>query len=55
MYKRFIAPDAGEQRTLMVSRVLVVVLGVFALLQGAYFESILRAPRCTPTRFMGRR
>ena len=28
---------------MIVSRVLVVVLGVFALLQGAYFESILKA------------
>jgi SSS family solute:Na+ symporter/sodium/proline symporter len=43
VYKRFIAPGAGETRTLVVSRVLVIVLGVFALIQGAYFESILRA------------
>jgi SSS family solute:Na+ symporter/sodium/proline symporter len=43
VYKRFIRPDAGERQTLIVSRVLVVVLGVFALLQGAYFESILKA------------
>jgi len=43
IYKRFINPAAGERRTLFVSRVLVIVLGVFALLQGAYFESILRA------------
>jgi SSS family solute:Na+ symporter/sodium/proline symporter len=43
VYKRFIRPDAGEKQTLMVSRVLVVLLGVFALMQGAYFESILKA------------
>jgi SSS family solute:Na+ symporter/sodium/proline symporter len=43
VYKRFINPNAGERRTLVVSRVMVVVLGVFALLQGAYFESILKA------------
>jgi len=43
VYRRFLAPDAGERRTLIVSRVLVVVLGVFALLQAAYFESILKA------------
>jgi SSS family solute:Na+ symporter/sodium/proline symporter len=43
VYKRFVAPDAGERRTLLVSRALVVLLGIFALLQAAYFESILRA------------
>ena len=43
IYKRFVSPNAGERRTLFVSRVLVVALGVFALVQGAYFESILKA------------
>lgn len=43
VYKRFINPDAGERRTLFVSRAMVILLGVFALLQGAYFESILKA------------
>jgi SSS family solute:Na+ symporter/sodium/proline symporter len=43
VYKRFINPDAGERRTLVVSRAMVIVLGVFALVQGAYFESILKA------------
>jgi Na+/proline symporter len=43
VYKRFINPQASERRTLFVSRLLVVLLGVIALLQGAYFESILRA------------
>lgn len=43
VYKRFINPGASERRTLIVSRALVIALGVFALLQGAYFESILKA------------
>jgi SSS family solute:Na+ symporter/sodium/proline symporter len=43
VYKRFVNPTAGERRTLVVSRAMVVLLGVFALLQGAYFESILKA------------
>ncbi|HWB98803.1 MAG TPA: sodium:solute symporter family protein, partial [Bryobacteraceae bacterium] len=43
VYKRFLRPQAGERQTLLVSRVLVVLLGLFALVQGAYFESILRA------------
>jgi SSS family solute:Na+ symporter/sodium/proline symporter len=43
VYKRFINPDASERRTLIVSRAMVIVLGVFALVQGAYFESILKA------------
>ncbi|MBI1786038.1 MAG: sodium:solute symporter family protein [Acidobacteria bacterium] len=43
VYKRFVAPEASERRTLAVSRLLVVALGAFALMQAAYFESILRA------------
>jgi SSS family solute:Na+ symporter/sodium/proline symporter len=43
VYQRFIRPDAGERKVLIVSRLLVVLLGVFALLQAAYFESILKA------------
>jgi SSS family solute:Na+ symporter/sodium/proline symporter len=43
VYSRFIQPDASERRVLVVSRLAVIMLGVFALLQGAYFESILRA------------
>jgi solute:Na+ symporter, SSS family len=43
VYKRFVNPDASERRTLIVSRAMVIVLGVFALVQGAYFESILKA------------
>ncbi|HLY18706.1 MAG TPA: sodium:solute symporter family protein, partial [Bryobacteraceae bacterium] len=43
VYKRFIDPQASERRTLIVSRALVVLLGSFALLQAAYFESVLKA------------
>jgi solute:Na+ symporter, SSS family len=43
VYKRFVNPSASERRMLIVSRVLVIFLGIFALLQGAYFESILKA------------
>ena len=43
VYKRFVNPRASERRMLIVSRAFVVILGVFALLQGAYFESILKA------------
>jgi SSS family solute:Na+ symporter/sodium/proline symporter len=43
VYLRFVDPNAGERRTLVVSRVIVVALGIVALLQAAYFESILRA------------
>lgn len=43
VYKRFIEPGASERKTLIVSRVIVVLLGAFALVQGAYFESILAA------------
>jgi Na+/proline symporter len=43
VYKRFIDPEASERRTLFVSRALVIALGAFALLQAAYFKSILKA------------
>ncbi|MGH9559446.1 MAG: sodium:solute symporter family protein [Bryobacteraceae bacterium] len=43
VYGRFINPTASERRTLIVSRVLVVALGIFALLQATQFESILNA------------
>ncbi len=43
IYQRFINPRASERRVLVVSRAVVVLLGVFALLQAAQFESILRA------------
>ena len=43
VYKRFIDPQASERRTLVVSRMVVIALGAFALLQAAYFESVLKA------------
>jgi len=41
VYTRFINPKATNHQILVVSRVLVVLLGVFALLQGAVWTSIL--------------
>lgn len=41
VYLRFVSKDASQKKVLLVSRVLVVLLGLFALLQGAYWESIL--------------
>jgi len=43
IYKRFVRPQASDRHILRASRVIVVVLGIFALLQAAYFESILKA------------
>ncbi len=43
VYERFIDPNASDRRSLIVSRIIVVMLGLFALLQASHFESILRA------------
>jgi len=43
VYERFINRTASERRSLAVSRIIVVLLGAFALLQATHFESILRA------------
>lgn len=43
VYERFIDQHASERRTLFVSRIIVVLLGIFALLQATQFESILNA------------
>ncbi len=43
IYGRFINPEASEKRTLVVSRAIIVALGLFALLQASHFESILKA------------
>ncbi len=43
VYSRFINPCASERRKLVVSRVIVILLGVFAILQAAQFESVLKA------------
>jgi len=41
VYMRFINKQASNKAVLLVSRLMVVGLGLFALLQGAYWESIL--------------
>jgi len=41
VYIRFVNPQASDRSVLRVSRVLIAVLGVFALLQGTVSESIL--------------
>jgi len=43
LYGRFLRPAAGDREMLIVSRLVVILLGAFALVQGAYLESILRA------------
>jgi SSS family solute:Na+ symporter/sodium/proline symporter len=43
VYERFINRNSTERKSLIVSRVLVIALGIFALLQATQFESILRA------------
>jgi SSS family solute:Na+ symporter/sodium/proline symporter len=43
VYGRFVNPTASERRKLVISRVIVVLLGLFALLQATRFESILKA------------
>jgi len=41
VYTRFLKKDASNKNILVMSRVLVVLLGIFALLQGAVWTSIL--------------
>ncbi|MCC7496870.1 MAG: sodium:solute symporter family protein [Bryobacterales bacterium] len=43
VYERFINRHASERRSLVISRLVVVLLGIFALLQATTFESILKA------------
>lgn len=43
IYTRFMNPLASERRKLIVSRVIVILLGIFAILQATQFESVLRA------------
>jgi SSS family solute:Na+ symporter/sodium/proline symporter len=43
VYERFINRSATERQSLIASRIIVVVLGLFALLQAAHLESILAA------------
>jgi SSS family solute:Na+ symporter/sodium/proline symporter len=43
IYQRFIDPHASERRNLLVSRLVVIGLGIYAVMQAAHFESILGA------------
>jgi SSS family solute:Na+ symporter/sodium/proline symporter len=43
VYERFINRHASQRRILAVSRVIVILLGIFAVLQSTQFESILKA------------
>ena len=43
VYQRFIDPHASERRNLIISRLVVVALGIYAVLQATQFESILSA------------
>jgi solute:Na+ symporter, SSS family len=43
VYERFVNRTATQRRTLVISRVIVILLGVFAVLQATQFESILKA------------
>lgn len=43
VYERFINPHATERQSLIVSRLIVIGLGIFALLQATQFQSILNA------------
>jgi Na+/proline symporter len=43
VYQRFVNPKASERHILVVSRLVVIALGIYAVIQAAYFESILYA------------
>jgi Na+/proline symporter len=43
VYERFINPHASERQSLIVSRLIVIGLGIFAVLQATQFQSILNA------------
>jgi SSS family solute:Na+ symporter/sodium/proline symporter len=43
IYGRFIDRNSSERKTLIVSRLIVILLGAFAVLQATQFESVLRA------------
>jgi SSS family solute:Na+ symporter len=43
VYGRFINPNASEKRKMVMSRLIVLFLGLYALLQATRFESILNA------------
>lgn len=43
VYERFIDPGASQQRKMVISRIIVLLLGIFAVLQATQFESVLKA------------
>ncbi len=43
VYERFIDRKASQRRKLIMSRVIVILLGLFAILQATQFESVLKA------------
>src|SRR6202046_4209319 len=43
IFVRYIAPQAGNKQVLLVSRLMVVLLGLWALYQGLHTESVLKA------------
>jgi SSS family solute:Na+ symporter/sodium/proline symporter len=43
VYSRFIDPTASEKKKLIVSRIIVILLGLFAILQATQFQSVLKA------------
>lgn len=43
VYERFINRNASQTQILLVSRVIVILLGLFAILQATQFESVLKA------------
>jgi SSS family solute:Na+ symporter/sodium/proline symporter len=43
IYRRFLRPQADERHTLLISRLVVLVLGVFAFVQVEFFPNILSA------------
>jgi solute:Na+ symporter, SSS family len=43
VYERFVNPNASPRKILLISRLIVVLLGLFAVLQATQFESILDA------------
>jgi SSS family solute:Na+ symporter/sodium/proline symporter len=43
VYERFINPGASQRRKLFVSRIIVILLGIFAILQATQFQSVLKA------------
>jgi SSS family solute:Na+ symporter len=43
VYERFVNRGASQKRTMRVSRIVVILLGCFALLQATQFESVLEA------------